>query len=72
MVDGYCHIVMEILNGGTLREFMDKNKRVEASVALKILRSLLLGYQTIEKNGIIHRDLKPSNILFERDPTLSE
>ena len=37
-----------------------------------ILRSLLLGYETIQKNGIIHRDLKPSNILFATDPSSSK
>ncbi len=59
-----CYLVMELLEGGTLGDFLNDRLNVEDS--LNIFRQLIQGYLRIKKHAIIHRDLKPDNIIFKR------
>ena len=62
--DGVVFIAMEYLEGGTLRELIDRGAlpvRTAYTVAQQILKSLAEAHA----QGIIHRDLKPGNVLID-------
>ena len=65
--DGGAYIVMELVEGQTLREFMDAASALPIAEAAGIARQIAAGVDTAHHNGIVHRDLKPSNIILTRD-----
>jgi serine/threonine protein kinase len=69
VIDGYCYIAMELLEGGTLKSYIAERKKLEESKAFFILGRILDGYRILKHHGIIHRDLKPDNIIFQQPPT---
>lgn len=59
----YRYIVMELVEGLTLREILDKYpKPWPQDKAIKLITYVLKGLSDIHKENIIHRDLKPENI----------
>ena len=68
VVDEHCHIVMELLEGKTLKEYLGHEKKLDEKRAVYILTKILEGYKILKANRIIHRDLKPDNIIFATDP----
>lgn len=68
MVDDHCYIAMELLEGGTLKDFIVGSKFIREDKALQILHNLLKGYKILKSHGIVHRDLKPDNIIFPTNP----
>ena len=65
--EGGAYIVMELVEGQTLREFMDDMKMVSIAEAVEIGRQVSYGINAAHRSGIVHRDLKPSNIILSRD-----
>ena len=66
MVENNVYLIMELLEGGTLREYVNKFPNgLPQDEALSLFRQVLIGYQLIASKKIIHRDLKPENILFK-------
>jgi serine/threonine-protein kinase len=61
--DGLVYIVMELLEGRTLREILVKEAPLETARATSIMLQTAAAVAAAHKAGIIHRDLKPSNIL---------
>lgn len=61
--DGKAYIVMEYLEGQTLRERME-TKPLVMSESLKIALEIAEALEKAHKEGIIHRDLKPPNIMI--------
>jgi tRNA A-37 threonylcarbamoyl transferase component Bud32 len=57
-------LIMELLQGRTLRSEMRATGRVGANLALRILRAVCAGVETAHQHGLIHRDLKPENIFL--------
>jgi serine/threonine protein kinase len=62
--DGHLVIVMEYIEGETLREVLRRRDRLPAAEALPILSGVAAGLDAINERGIVHRDVKPSNILL--------
>lgn len=62
-------IVMELVEGWTLQEFL-KVKSTTESQRLHLVEQLLNAIQYLHEKKIIHRDLKPQNIMVRRDGTL--
>ena len=57
-------IVMEFIEGRTLREFLKVRKKVEPTEAVKLMTDITQGMQYAHaKRGLLHRDLKVSNVL---------
>jgi serine/threonine-protein kinase len=64
---GEAYIVMELVEGQTLREYMNASGVLPVSEAVAIARQVADGIEVAHRSGIVHRDLKPSNIILSRD-----
>jgi serine/threonine-protein kinase len=61
--EGCIYIVMELLEGRTLREILSREAPIETARAVSIMLQVSDAVAAAHEAGIIHRDLKPSNIL---------
>ncbi|MEP7122704.1 MAG: serine/threonine-protein kinase [Byssovorax sp.] len=63
------YFVMELLDGLTLGELMDRSGRLALSVVIPIVREIAEALDAVHEAGITHRDLKPDNVFLatERD-----
>ena len=62
--EGSVYIVMELLEGRTLREIVSREAPLETARAISIMLQASDAVAAAHEAGIIHRDLKPSNILI--------
>jgi serine/threonine protein kinase len=60
-----AYLVMEYLDGVTLGEILEEEKRIPVSWTIDILEQVCSAVQEAHEQGIIHRDLKPDNIWLE-------
>lgn len=56
-------IVMEYVDGITLKEYIQKQKMLKWQEAIKITSQILMGIAHAHERGIVHRDIKPQNIV---------
>jgi eukaryotic-like serine/threonine-protein kinase len=57
-------LVMELLEGKTLRDELRANKRLSPARTLQVFEGICAGASTAHARGLIHRDLKPENIFL--------
>lgn len=62
--DGYVYIVMELLEGRTLREVLAKEAPLESARSVSLMLQISGAVAAAHEAGIIHRDLKPANIFI--------
>ncbi|HSA56211.1 MAG TPA: protein kinase [Gemmatimonadaceae bacterium] len=62
--DGVLYFVSSFVPGGSLRERLDREKRLSLPDALRIASEVGAGLDYAHRNGVVHRDVKPENILF--------
>lgn len=60
-------IVMELVDGTTLKSFIENNGALDSESTLKIAMQICLGIKAAHSSGIIHRDIKPQNIVISKD-----
>lgn len=68
--DGFEYIVLELLSGITLRQYMDRKIQVPWKEALHFSRQIAQALKHAHEHGIIHRDIKPQNIMLLQDGTI--
>jgi len=68
--DGIYYIVMEYIEGKTLKQLIKKRGSITISEAIDIMLQLTDGISHAHDSYIIHRDLKPQNILIKEDGTI--
>lgn len=68
--DGYLFLVMEMLEGRTLRELMAREGPLDAARAVSIMLQVCGAVAAGHEVQLIHRDLKPANIFIEHRPNL--
>jgi beta-lactam-binding protein with PASTA domain/tRNA A-37 threonylcarbamoyl transferase component Bud32 len=61
------YIVMEYVDGRTLRELLREDRRLLPERALEITDGVLRALDYSHRNGIVHRDIKPGNVMLTRD-----
>jgi serine/threonine protein kinase len=64
--DNY-YIVMEYIDGKSLKEIMSEHGVLDQELALFAAREVCLGLDHAHQRGIIHRDIKPANIMVTND-----
>lgn len=63
----FAFIAMERLAGGTLAEYIEKNKPLNLRFIINTAEQILSGLSAIHKSNIVHRDLKSANIMFDEN-----
>ena len=64
------YIVMELIDGITLKQYMERRGRLNWPEALHFITQIMKGLSHAHSRGIIHRDIKPQNIMILRDGTV--
>lgn len=63
--EGSPYITMELIDGETLLDLLDREKQLPQARALQILDDVASGLAAAHAQGIVHRDLKPANVMIE-------
>jgi len=64
---GYPFLVMEFVQGRTIREVMAHSGPFTSAHALEIISAVLSGLSSAHDAGFVHRDIKPENVLITND-----
>ncbi len=64
------YIVMEYIDGITLKEYIERQGVIEWKDALHLTTQVLRALQHAHESGIVHRDIKPQNIMLLQDGTI--
>lgn len=68
--NGIFYIVMEYVDGSTLKDVIDESAPLGSVTVLSIASQISAALMHAHKNHIIHRDIKPQNVLVARDGTV--
>ncbi|MBQ7583178.1 MAG: serine/threonine protein kinase [Lachnospiraceae bacterium] len=61
------YIVMELVEGITLKHYIEKKLRLSVKESISIAIQMAQGLECAHKAGIIHRDVKPQNVIISKD-----
>ena len=64
---GLFYIVMELVDGITLKKYIEKKGRLSVREAVSIAIQVSMGLEAAHKAHVIHRDIKPQNIMSSKD-----
>jgi serine/threonine-protein kinase len=65
--DGLAFIVMELIEGESLRQLLDRKGALDVRTAVDIARQVAAALEAAHRNGIVHRDVKPANVLVPHE-----
>lgn len=65
--DDIDYIVMELIDGVTLKQYMERRGQMDWREALHFITQIMRGLSHAHSRGVIHRDIKPQNIMILRD-----
>lgn len=63
----YVYLVMEMVEGGSLREWLDKHRLMEEPVAISIAQQMTRCLLSLHQHRIVHRDIKSDNVMLKLD-----
>lgn len=66
--DGSCYLVMEFIDGPSLREHLDESGALDFDSAIRVCQEVADALRHGHLSNIIHRDVKPENILLQPKP----
>jgi serine/threonine protein kinase len=67
--DGLQYLVMELIEGQSLREFAKQQGPLDASLAAEVTLQVCAALDEAHRQHIVHRDIKPDNIILNATPT---
>ena len=65
--DGIYYIVMELVEGITLKKYIEKKGRLGVREAVSIAIQVAQGIEAAHNHHIVHRDIKPQNIIISKE-----
>jgi 5'-AMP-activated protein kinase catalytic alpha subunit len=65
--DSHTFIVMELVSGGDLFDFIVRHVRVPENEARRVFQQIIAGVEHCHTHNLAHRDLKPENIFMDKD-----
>jgi len=65
--DGVNYIVMQLLEGGTLADRIEKDRALSWQEACRVARDAALGLAVAHAKHVVHRDIKPENLMITTD-----
>ena len=65
--EGVYYIVMELIEGITLKDYISKKGKLSIKDATSIAIQVSMGLEAAHSHGIVHRDVKPQNIIISTD-----
>lgn len=68
--DAIEYIVMELVDGITMRQYMDKRGALAVNETVHFVKQMAKALGHAHERGIIHRDVKPQNVMVLRDGTI--
>ena len=63
--DEVPYLVLELLEGGSLRSMLDEGVRLTPAQAAHMGMQICAGLEYAHSRGLVHRDIKPANLLFD-------
>ena len=71
--DGHLYYVMPFIEGGSLRDLINRDAPLEIDAAMRIIGDVARGLDHAHRIGVVHRDIKPENILIQDgDPVIAD
>ncbi len=67
---GTPFLVLELIEGMTLRQVLERDGVLPTSLVIELGRQLLHGLSAVHQTGILHRDIKPENLMLRPDGQL--
>ncbi|MBR3560370.1 MAG: Stk1 family PASTA domain-containing Ser/Thr kinase [Oscillospiraceae bacterium] len=64
------YIVMELIDGITLKQYMERRGKLNWREALHFITQIMRGLSHAHSRGIVHRDIKPQNVMILRDGSI--
>jgi eukaryotic-like serine/threonine-protein kinase len=64
-IHGVPVIVTELMEGGTLRDLLERRGRLAPAEAVDLMRQVTDGLEAVQRAGVLHRDVKPSNCFID-------
>lgn len=65
--NGTAYIIMDFLDGGTLKDYLEHKGRLAPAEAVSLLMPVMRSLERVHADGIIHRDISPDNIMVLPD-----
>ncbi|MGG0451679.1 serine/threonine-protein kinase [Priestia megaterium] len=63
----YIYVIEQLIEGQTLRSYMNKNTNIAVSQVINIGSAILKSLEKVHESQLVHRDIKPENIIVTED-----
>lgn len=65
--DGTTFLILELVEGGTLRDVLREHRRLPPAMALTVVEQVVTALRAAHRRGLVHQDVKPENVLVSHE-----